>query len=67
MIFLIINLKLAELCVGNIVELETEYGDEFYDNFYCTEGNIGPFCEDCDFEGNIWKNGSFAHVSRFEC
>ncbi|EAR88952.2 transmembrane protein, putative (macronuclear) [Tetrahymena thermophila SB210] len=40
-------------------------GDQF-DNFLCSEGHIGPLCEECDSSRQFW-NETYAKTGLFSC
>ncbi|EGR29910.1 hypothetical protein IMG5_146280, partial [Ichthyophthirius multifiliis] len=48
-----------ENCIGGL------YGDSKEDNL-CYEGHLGPFCIECDIQGNIWGE-SYSKEGKYSC
>jgi hypothetical protein len=36
------------------------------ENFTCSEGHIGPLCEECDLYGEFWPS-EYSHSDQFSC
>ncbi|EAR81615.2 hypothetical protein TTHERM_01619820 (macronuclear) [Tetrahymena thermophila SB210] len=56
---------LSQNCVGDIDKIVSQklQGST---NRYCSEGNIGVFCMDCDIEGIYWEN-RYQQITPYTC